>query len=135
MNEHWLWLGCLALVGCASAPPARTVRLTDVPNLGTTLAAGQPLVIEVHEGDVLPLDFKLSGPLFESPVDQPPILLQAKRNFFLRIDEDGLRSSLDGKSFDKKPAAPGQFRVGIGATKERGVRAEIVIKSPTPAEP
>ncbi len=129
-----LLLVTLSALGCASGPPPRVVRATDVQGVAK-LALGQPLIIEFHEGDTLPLDFSLQGPLLQSPTDAPPIMLTAKRRFFLRIDGDGLRSSLDGKDFSKSPAAPGSFQIGIGATRERGTRATITIKGPTPREP
>lgn len=124
----------LSTVGCASGPPPRTVRVTEMQGIAE-LAQGQPLIIEFHEGDTLPLDFSLQGPLLESAKDTQPIMLTAKRRFFLRIDGDGLHSSLDGKDFSKNAAAPGSFQIGIGATRERGTRANITIKGPTPREP
>jgi hypothetical protein len=129
-----LLIVALSTIGCASGPPPRVVRVTEMQGVAE-LAQGQPLIIEFHEGDTLPLDFSLQGPLLESAKDAPPIVLTAKRRFFLRIDGDGLRSSLDGKDFSKNPAAPGSFQIGIGATRARGTRASIIIKGPTPREP
>ena len=63
----------------------------------------------------------------------PPIPLRVARHFFLRIDEGGLKSSADGKSFDAKPIKPGQFQVGVGATKA-GPEARISVVTPTPAD-
>jgi hypothetical protein len=124
----------LSILGCASGPPPRVFRVTDMKGM-SELANGQPMIIEFHEGDTLPLDFSLQGPLLESAKDAPPIILTAKRRFFLRIDGDGFHSSLDGKDFSKNPNAPGTFQIGIGATRERGTRANITIKGPTPNEP
>lgn len=124
----------LSTIGCASGPPPRVVRVTDMQGMAE-LAKGQPLIVEFHEGDTLPLDFSLQGPLLESAIDAPPIVLTAKRRFFLRIDGDGLRSSLDGEDFSKNAAAPGTFQIGIGASRERGTRATITIKGPTANEP
>ena len=124
----------LSTLGCASSPPPRVVRVTDMQGV-SELAKGQPLIIELREGDTLPLDFSLEGPLLESAKDAPPIILTAKRRFFLRIDGDGIHSSLDGKDFSKNAAAPGTFQIGIGATRERGTRANITIKGPTPNQP
>jgi hypothetical protein len=68
----------------------------------------------------------------KSPEGAPPIPLRVTRHFFLRIDEGGLKSSLDGKDFDWKPVAPGQFQLGVGVTKGEGVKANISIRTPTP---
>ena len=134
MKRCTLLFLALTLIGCTSGPPPRTVRLDQLQSIAD-LAKGEPLVIEFREGDTLPLDFSLEGPLLESAKDAPPIVLTAKRSFFLRIDGDGLRTSIDGKDFSKNPAAPGSFQIGIGATRERGTRATVTIKGPTPREP
>jgi len=135
MNRLFVGLAiALSTLGCASGPPPRTVRLDQVQAMAD-LANGQPLIIEFREGDTLPVDFSLQGPLLESAKDTPAIVLTAKRRFFLRIDSDGLRTSLDGKDFSKNPAAPGSFQIGIGASRERGTRGNITIKGPTPNEP
>jgi hypothetical protein len=124
----------LSTIGCASGPPPRTVPVTEMQGV-SEFAKGQPLIIEFREGDALPLDFSLQGPLLESAKDAPPIILTAKRRFFLRIDGDGLKTSLDGVDFSRNAATPGSFQIGIGATRERGTRANITIKGPTPSEP
>ncbi len=119
-----------ALAGCAASPPARHVKLADLGSLGA-ISPDQPLVVEIEAGDVIPLVFSLTGPLIESPKDAPPIPLRATRRFFLRIDKSGLKSSLDGEDFDKKPVVPGQFQFGLGITKE-GAKANLSIRTPTP---
>ncbi len=121
----------MALGGCAASPPARVVRSADLGTLGP-LVPGQPLVIEFQPGDTIPLFVTLDGPFVKSPEGAPPIPLRVVRHFFLRIDEGGLRSSLDGKSFDDEPVRPGQFQIGFGATKA-GPEARITIRTPTPA--
>ena len=123
----------LFTAGCASGPPPRVVRVTDLGQAGK-LEPGQSLVVEFREGDRLPLEFTMQGPLLETEKGTPPIMLRATRRFFLRIDEDGLRSSLDGKDFSLKPAAPGSFSVGFSATPA-GAKANITIKGPTPKTP
>lgn len=119
------------LAGCASAPPARHVKLADLATLGP-ITLEQPIVIEFQEGDVIPLDFSLAGPFLETPKDAPPIPLRARRHFFLRVYKDGLKASADGKDFDKKPAVPGRFQVGIGVRKGEGPKANVSIRTPTP---
>lgn len=118
------------LAGCAPPPPALRVRSADLAGLGP-ITLERPVIVEFEEGDVIPLDFTLDGPFMKSPEGAPPIPLRVVRHFFLRIDKDGLKSSLDGEHFDWKPAAPGQFQVGLGVTKE-GPKARIAIRTPTP---
>ena len=118
--------------GCAPPVPPRVVRLADVGQ-GGPLLPGQALIIEVQEGDTIPLVFSLRGPFMSTPDDAPPIPLRARRHFFLRIDKDGLRASADGQHFDAKPAKPGSFQFGLGASTE-GVRATIAIQTPVPAD-
>lgn len=120
------------LQGCAPRIPPREVRLADIGK-GGPLLPGQALIVEVEEGDTIPLTFSLRGPFITTPEDAPPIPLRAKRHFFLRIDGDGLRASADGKHFDERPVKPGSFRIGLGATKE-GVRATIAIETPVPVD-
>lgn len=121
----------LSIAGCAKPPEPRYVRLADLASQGP-LTLERPLVIEVQQGDKIPLHFKLEGPFLVSAPDAPVIPLVATRHFFLRIDKDGLRSSADGKSFDWTPAQPGSFRVGLGATRGSGPIADVVIRAPTP---
>ncbi|MFO0588851.1 MAG: hypothetical protein U0441_14975 [Polyangiaceae bacterium] len=120
------------LQGCAPHVPPREVRLADIGK-GGPLLPGQALIVEVQEGDTIPLSFSLRGPFMATPEDAPPIPLRAKRHFFLRIDKDGLRASADGKHFDERPVKPGSFQIGLGATKE-GVRATIAIETPVPVD-
>jgi hypothetical protein len=118
--------------GCAPQIPPREVRLTDLGK-GGPLLPGQALIVEVQEGDTIPLAFSLHGPFMTTPDDAPTIPLRARRHFFLRIDKDGLRASADGRHFDVKPVKPGTFQFGLGATKD-GVRATVAIETPVPAD-
>lgn len=122
-----------SMLGCASSAPPRIIRVTDVGAEGTPLLPGQPLIVEFHENDRIPLSFVVAGPLLVTEGDTP-LTLRATRRFFLRLDEDGLTSSLDGKNFADN-SAPGSFAVGLSATREAGVRANVTIKGPTPKEP
>lgn len=123
-------LAASALAGCAPPLPPRFVKLRDLGSVGP-LELGQPIVIELDEGDVIPLRFTLDGPFVKSAADAPAIPLRVTRHFFLRLDKEGLKSSADGKHFDWKPVKPGQFQFGVGATKE-GVSATMSIRTPTP---
>ena len=60
------------------------------------------------------------------------IPVTAKRTFFLRIAKEGVTISRDGHTFGQKSRVPGSFRMGVGATRERGVRGEIVLTTPQP---
>lgn len=113
---------------CAATPPAMRLRARDVaanPPKGITF----PLIVEFQEGDVVPVTFVVSGQLVATPDDLPPIKLIAKRRFFVRIDKDGIRTSLDGEHFGK-PSAPGSFRAGLGVTKN-GVHGTVEVVTPT----
>ncbi len=125
-------VAALLAQGCAPQIPPRVVRLADIGK-GGPLLPGQALIVEVQEGDTIPLSFKLDGPFLTTPDDAPPIPLRARRHFFLRIDRDGLRASADGNHFDAKPRKPGSFQIGLGASKE-GVRGTIHIETPVPAD-
>lgn len=121
----------LLATGCAAAPAPRVVKLSELKG-EVPLADGQPLIVEFEEGDTLPLVFQLDGPFMHSDKQAPPLTLRAARHFFLRIDEDGFHSSVDGKDFGKKPSMPGKFQIGFHVTKE-GPRANISITTPVPA--
>jgi hypothetical protein len=127
---------CLCLMigmtaaACAPAEEAHYARLRDLPSL-SGWKPGEPLVLEVDKGDTLPLRFSLDGPLFQSAKDAPPIVLEATRHFYVRIDHNGLRSSLDGKDFGASPAKPGQFQIGFGVSP-KGAEASIAIRTPVP---
>lgn len=119
-----------ALAGCASSLPPRHVKLQDLGKSGE-LAMDRPLIVEIEAGEVIPLELSLAGPFLETPKDAPSIPLRAKRHFYLRIDRSGLKASVDPDDFDKDQAAPGQFQIGLGATKA-GPKATIAIRTPTP---
>jgi hypothetical protein len=122
----------LGAFGCAARPEPRFVKASEL-GTGGPLAPGQALVVEFQAGDTIPLRFALQGPFVESPKDLPPIPLRVVRHFFLRIDSDGLRSSVDGKTFDWHPVQPGSFQIGLGASKD-GPEATISIRTPTPPD-
>ncbi len=136
MKSVWL-VSILALAGCASAPLPEPVRLrtTDLGTLDDAqraeLAKGRPLVIEIHEGEVIPFDVTIGGDLVSTAAGTT-IALTAKRNFFLRITKDGLAVSRDGEHFGTKPKVPGRFRIGVSATRERGLRGEMEVVTPQP---
>lgn len=134
MTTRWiLALGLtMSVAACARGPQpepifVRASELGSLPPAETR--ADRPLVIEVREGDVIPLDVTIGGDYIASPPDAS-IPLVAKRTFFLRVAKEGLSISPDGKTFGEKPRVPGSFRMGVSATRERGLRGEIVIHTP-----
>ncbi len=118
------------LMGCGAQLPARHIKSADLAALKDVVSE-QPLVIEFEAGEIIPLTFSLSGPFVQSQEQAPPIPLRVTRHFFLRIDKEGLTSSVDGVNFNEKPAIAGRLQVGVGATKD-GVKATISIVTPTP---
>ncbi len=123
-----------SVMGCAAMPPARYVKSKDLGALEQPIAPGTPIVVEFEEGDVIPLTVTIDGPFVKSPEGAAPIQLRVTRHFYLRIDKNGMKSSLDGKTFDWKPERPGEFQVGVGVTRE-GPKAHISIRTPTPPDP
>jgi hypothetical protein len=125
----------LVLAGCAHAPPPAPVRVrtTDLATLDSAaLRAGAPLIIEVHEGEAVPLEVSVDGALVASPSGAPAIPLVAKRTFWIKLDKEGLALSHDGRTFRRKSDTPGSFQFGVGATREKGLHAVIKIRTPKP---
>lgn len=117
------------LVGCAATPAPQVVR-ADALGSGT-IDPTRPIVVEFQVGDSIPLELLIEGPFVQTPADAKPIALRVTRHFFLRLDGDGLASSVDGKDFDPGIAEPGRFQFGVSVTKE-GVAAKMAIRTPTP---
>jgi hypothetical protein len=122
----------LLLAGCAHSvdgPPVR-VRAGQLPEgIGALDLTKRPLIIELREGDVLPLDVLVDGDLIGSP-EGASIPLTAKRTFFVRVDANGLKISRDGVDFDAKSRVPGSFQLGVGVTRATGTRATLKITTP-----
>jgi hypothetical protein len=129
-----LLLGALltASVGCASGPAPRVIRASELGS-APPLEPGQAVIVEFLPGDRIPLSVTVGGPLVHTPEDLAPIQLEVVRRFFLRLDEDGLATSLDGKTFGDH-VEKGSFQFGVGVTKA-GANATIGIRTPTPREP
>lgn len=88
----------------------------------------QSLIIELHEGEVVPLDVTVEGDYFATaPGTSVPVTV--KRTCFLRVDDRGVRISSDGQNFDDKARIPGSFRFGIGMTPE-GKRGTLHVVMP-----
>ncbi|MFT3770275.1 MAG: hypothetical protein QM820_33010 [Minicystis sp.] len=126
-------LALVSLPACASAPEPLRVRAAELGKGKALDVANRPLIIELAEGDTLPIDFSFTSELVELTPATPALAFRARRRFFVRIDRDGVKTSLDGVHFGERPREPGSFRFGISATAEKGTRVEVNIKTPTHA--
>jgi hypothetical protein len=89
----------------------------------------QSLIIELREGEVVPLDVILEGDYFATaPGASVPVTV--KRTCFIRVDDRGIRISADGQDFDGNPRVPGSFQFGIGMTPE-GKRGTLRLTTAT----
>jgi hypothetical protein len=127
----WLVALIAVLAGCATGPAPRVLRASELQG-AAELAPGQPLIIEFQPGDSLPLEVALRGPLLQSAEGAQPIRLVAKQRFFLRLDGDGIATSLDGKDFSADSLSKGSMQFGIGASRERGAHASLTLAAPSP---
>lgn len=101
----------LAGLGCSS-PPALRIKAND-PSTFAEARPGQPMIVQFEEGDVIPLSLVVQGELVETNPTPPPIRLVAKRRFFLKIDGDGVRTSIDGEHWGASKKR-GTFAFGLG---------------------
>ena len=121
-------------VGCAHAPEPLRLRYADLTTDPKTATLHLPLILEVRQGDRLPVDLRFEGELFRMEPSAPPIEIVATRACFVRIDENGIRTSLDGVSFDAKPKVPGHFQLGINMTPA-GAKLLVSVTAPKMASP
>ncbi len=123
------------LAACAPSLEPIRVRASDLGHLGAVNdARGRPVVIELDEGDTVPIDLSFTGDLVELTPPEPALAFKARRRFFLRMSADGLAVSLDGVHFGVRPKEPGSFRLGVSATSQ-GTRVHVDIKTPVHAPP
>lgn len=123
-----LLLACtFAITGCSSLPPLR-VKANN-PSTFAEARPGQTLIVELDEGDTIPLSFLIQGDLIETKPPPPPIMLVAKRHFFLKIDGSGVKTSVDGEHWNAS-RKKGSFAFGLGFTKE-GTTATARITTPS----
>ncbi|HYP90300.1 MAG TPA: hypothetical protein VEQ59_19145 [Polyangiaceae bacterium] len=116
---------------CGAAAPAQHVRFADIASGvgGARIDWTKPIVLEFQAGERLPIHVAFSDQLFDLTPPAPDLAFVAKRRCFVRIDNGRITSSLTGTDFEKRPAAPGQFRFGIALTKD-GSWVEVAVTTP-----
>ena len=114
-----LALAAALLAGCgASMPDVKPVRLADLGAKPTL-----PLVIQLEEGDRLPLEVNVSGDLVKTEAPREPPVVVVKQRFYLVLLPGGPpRVSLDGKTLARMGGA---FAIGVGYDKEKGPKSTL----------
>jgi hypothetical protein len=107
----------------AGAPPG-TAR--PLPN--------QPIVVDFRAGDRIPVVIRVDGEVVETTPNPSTVWLSAKRDFSVRIRGSEVKTSLDGVSFDDKPAVPGHFQFGFELTLQGGPKVVVAITTPQHAK-
>ena len=127
-----LALAVTLAAGCGAHGPApRSYLYADLvrtPESGRHIFE-QPIVLEFAPGDRLPVELGFADALFALEPTSPALALVAKERCFVRIDERGIRTSRDRKSFDQKPAAPGSFFLGF-AHSDTGPALKVRVQTP-----
>jgi hypothetical protein len=119
----------VVLAGCAHEREVVRLGPGAAANLKDFDLHEQSLVIELREGEVVPLDVIVEGDYFAAaPGASVPVTV--KRNCFIRVDDRGIRISADGQDFDEKPRVPGSFQLGIWMTRE-GKRGTLRLTTAT----
>lgn len=126
--QKCLLLALLLAVGCASPMPAVHIKASD-RGKAAQLQPGQPLVVEFEPGDAIPLRVAVNGSLVDLEPANPPLVLRAKRRFFLRIEGSSIKVSLDGVNFEPPRSKSGSFALGFGVD-DGGPSASVGISTP-----
>jgi hypothetical protein len=136
--QDWKWFAILlasSAVGCgAREPEAVRVRYADLASSPSKLRLDVPAILEFHQGDRIPVELRFTGELFDMSPEVPAIELVAKRDGFVRIDGNGVRTSLDGRDFDARPKVPGSFQLGFSVTAE-GTKLVVNVAAPRHGPP
>lgn len=108
---------CALTLLTAVSAEAKTIRATEMnASLWQRLQAGaaEELVVEFRQGDELPVSFSAEGDLLETS-RVGVSYVRVKRNFWLRLENNNVRMSLDGTSFKPIPELlTGSFHAGAG---------------------
>lgn len=130
-SATWMLPALLAVQGCTSAPPPTRVRFADLQRGALASYTGRsPLIVEFQAGDRVPVDLSFTGEDFELVRAGTSLELVAKQHCFVRFDENGIRTSRDGRDFDRKPSQPGSFRVGLRSERGQPTELEVTIVGP-----
>jgi hypothetical protein len=129
--RRWALGALLGVVLAGCAHEREVVRLQ--PGAAATLKDydlhKQSLIIELREGEVVPLDIIVEGDLFATgPGTSVPVTV--KRTCFVRVDDRGIRISANGQDFDETPRVPGSFQLGIWMSPE-GKRGTLRLTTAT----
>jgi hypothetical protein len=125
--------GLLASCAHTGLTPLRVSASAPAP--WPPLREGQPLIIDFKAHDRIPVSIQVDGEVVETTPSPSTIWLTAKRDFSVRIRGSEIKTSLDGVHFDEKPAVPGHFQLGVGATREEGTRVVVRVTTPVHAKP
>jgi hypothetical protein len=93
-------------------------------DLARTASLNGPFWLSFEAGEEIPLYADIAGPLFELH-PKKPVTIRIKRSFFLLLGDGRPRISLDRRTLLD---GGGSFRFGVGASKERGTFAEVVVR-------
>src|SRR6478609_448917 len=122
-------------MSCAQSTIAPVRVSGNAPGPWPSIREGQPLIIDFKAGDRIPVSIQADGEVVETTPSPTIVWLTAKRDFSVRIRGMDIKTSLDGVHFDEKPAVPGHFQIGIGATREEGVKGVVRVTTPVHAKP
>jgi len=125
--------GSSASCAATAITPVRVSASAPAP--WPALREGQALIIDFKAHDRIPVSIQLDGDVVETTPSPSTIWLTAKRDFSVRIRGAEIKTSLDGVHFDEKPAVPGHFQFGVGATRETGARVVVRVTTPVHAKP
>lgn len=111
-----LLLGTVATSACASSQRNLTpIRLAEISDPQTLRP---PMIIELREGDRLPLDLFIHGDYLELENTEETPIIVVRRPVFVHIDgRHPPQFSTDGEDVGN---LGGSVEVGLGASEERG---------------
>lgn len=120
----------LALMGIllSYSSEARTIRATELKTKllsAMQMNAKEDLTIEFRDGDELPVSFTAKGDLLETSREGVSYV-RVKRDFWVRILQDRISLSLDGREFKPiQEMLTGSFMAGAGSEENGGIAHAI----------
>lgn len=120
-----LTLAVLAAPGCgASMPNTPPMALSAI---GQGAPPSLPMILELREGDRIPLDLKVDGDFFMlDSQSTPPTLVVRRKVYVVMTEDEPPRLSADGKTLGN---IRGTLSVGLGVTKQGGPRASVHVRT------